>query len=318
MSNTKTIRWLLDHEPIELFVRTAEAFDKEIQRLTNGELRVEVTKLKDFEENTGSDSVNCRSIEYTNTNVFQATQVETKWIGHWWNPDFFALEMPFLFKDHEHADRVFNGPIGKRLLNQVTETSNVKALAFTYSGGYRVFATEGMVACAEDLQGLTCLTHINPVRVDTAKAFGCNVVTANPQEHNVVNELIAQANSVETTLPRFKHEAYDNGMQNIGITDHSMFLTTILFNKDFLASLTTAQQEAIAQAANHVAALERQWTVDEAAEFAADVKKQKEMSVNLVRFADSEVAKLKEMSKSVYVKYSDFFTANLLDEMLAA
>ena len=50
MSQTRTIRWVLYHEPIDLFIRTAEAFGDEIARLTDGRINVEIYSTTEFAE----------------------------------------------------------------------------------------------------------------------------------------------------------------------------------------------------------------------------------------------------------------------------
>jgi predicted nucleotidyltransferase len=44
----RTITWLLYHEPIDLFLRTANAFSKEIAQLTQGRLKVDVYTIKEY------------------------------------------------------------------------------------------------------------------------------------------------------------------------------------------------------------------------------------------------------------------------------
>ena len=50
MSQKHTIRWVLYHEPVDLFQRTAEAFGQEITRLTDGRINVEVYTVAEFAE----------------------------------------------------------------------------------------------------------------------------------------------------------------------------------------------------------------------------------------------------------------------------
>ena len=46
--NKQKIKWLLFHEPAELFIRTAEHFEKEINRLTGDRYEIEILKLEDY------------------------------------------------------------------------------------------------------------------------------------------------------------------------------------------------------------------------------------------------------------------------------
>jgi TRAP-type C4-dicarboxylate transport system substrate-binding protein len=70
----------------------------------------------------------------------------------------------------------------------------------------------------------------------------------------------AKGTAVETTYIRFTGK-------HVLKTNHSMFLTTILTGSKFWNSLTAEQQTAFATAAKRVAKIERQWSVDDAAEY---------------------------------------------------
>jgi TRAP-type C4-dicarboxylate transport system substrate-binding protein len=79
------------------------------------------------------------------------SQMYTTWLAEKIDPDMLALEMPFIFEDHDHATRVLEGEVGETLLDKITEKSNVRGMAFTYSGGFRNVITNKKIST---LQGL--------------------------------------------------------------------------------------------------------------------------------------------------------------------
>jgi TRAP-type C4-dicarboxylate transport system substrate-binding protein len=319
MTQIRKIRWLLEHEPIELFQRTAEAFDKEIRALTNNTIQIEIYKKEEYTAKFGKTKDEVADVLLmVNTAQIEMTQTQIVNVGAWANPDFFALEMPYLFKDHKHATRVLDGQIGGQLLNSIEETTAAKGLAFTYSGGYRVFAANKQIRTVEDLQGLTCLTEMNPVRVDTAKLFGYNVVADRPRSMKDRADMVSACDVVETTLPRYINEAHGSGHRNIGVTNHSMYLTTILINKDFYNSLTEDQQRAIDATSMKIAALEREWSVDDATELAQNTDKHTALDIDYHELDATEIAKLKEIVQPLYTKYSNIFSPLLIERMIKA
>lgn len=318
MSQIRKIRWVLDHQPVELFVRTARAFDEKIRELTNNTVQVDIYTTEEYSQKFfAGAALPANPLTVVDSGDAEVTQVEIQWVGAWYNSDFFALEMPYLFRDHDHATRVLDGKIGKNLLNQLEKTSSTKGLAFTYSGGYRVFASNQPVMTADDLKKVTCVSTLNPVRVDTVTAMGCNVIANSPGSAGR-SGLIGSAGTVETTLPRYEIEAYDQGCKYISATDHSMFLTSILVNKDFFNSLTEEQQAAMQTASDYVSKLERQWTVSEAKEIAQDHDMHARKGIQFHAFAQSEIVKLKDMVKPVYEKYQDVFSPRLVDDIINA
>ena len=47
---TRTIRWVLAHEPYDLFLRAAEKFAAEVSEKTHGEIAIEVLGLTEYTE----------------------------------------------------------------------------------------------------------------------------------------------------------------------------------------------------------------------------------------------------------------------------
>jgi len=319
MSQTRTIRWVLYHEPVDLFLRTAKAFSEEIARTTNGRLAVEILTTQEFAEKYNKDA-GLEPLSWMQSGDVEMTQVQVVHLGIWHAPEFYALELPFLFDNHEHATRVLEGDIGETMLGNLDSKTPVHGLAFTYSGGYRCLALDREINKAEDLQGLTMVTNTNPVSIDTAEAFGCIAVPVNLKEAVNVNRNLENNhngnNAIETTLPRYEKEAKSAVRTHVSNTRHNMYLTSILIAKEFWASLSTEDQEAIKAAAMHSSKLERQWTVDDSAKIANSAEEQAKMGISYTEFADSERAKLKELVQPMYNKYRQIFGVDLVDGII--
>ena len=48
MQETKKIKWLIAHEPVDLFLRTAKAFSKDVYERTNGAIEIEIFTASEF------------------------------------------------------------------------------------------------------------------------------------------------------------------------------------------------------------------------------------------------------------------------------
>ena len=319
MSQTRTIRWVLYHEPIELFLRTAQSFAEELTRITNGKLNVEIYTLPEFAEKFNK-TADLEPIVWMQNGDVEITQLHVAHIGVWHAPDFYALEMPFLFDSHEHATRVLEGDIGKGLLAGLEENTPVRGLAFTYSGGYRVMALDREVKTAEELKGLTLVTGSNPVQIDTAEAFGCVAVPVSYHNHYSLEKDSRTNNNgnnaVETTIPRYEKEAKSEAHTFVSNTKHSMYLTSIIIAKEFWNSLTAEEQEAVQAAAMHSSRLERQWTVEDSDKVNGSKEEQDKLGIVYNEFSAEECAKLKASVQPVYDKYRQFFTPDLIDGII--
>jgi len=315
MKKTHTIRWVLYHEPIHLFVRTAKVFSEEIQRLTDNRINVEVYSMKEYADKF-HDGTTYDPIQLIQADEIEMSQLQINNIAAWDANDFYALEMPYLFRDHDHATRVLDGEIGQQLLNSLNHVSPVHGLAFTYSGGFRVLATDRPINTVDDLSSVNLLsTTINPVMIETAKSFGCNTIPC------VIRDSVSEASSqpgvsIETTLPRYEHESNTKIQKYITNTKHSMYLTSILISKEFWNSLDKEDQALVKQAAMAAGVQERTWSVNESADFAVDVEKHEKLGISYNEFPEEEIAKLKEAVIPLYDKYAQFFSPGLIDGII--
>ena len=92
-----------------------------------------------------------------------------------------------------------------------------------------------------------------------------------------------------------------------------MYLTSIVISSQFWSSLSTEDQESMKKVAMQCAALERQWTLEDAEAIATDPAQQEKLGINSYKeFADEEVEKLTQMVQPLYHKYEDIFTSGLL------
>ena len=126
----QTIRWVLAHEPLDIFLRAAEKFAQQVSLASNGELEVEILGLKEYaaKYNNGVAVTYPELVEYLNTGKLEISQMYTHCLGLY-AKDMKALDLPFLFNDDDHAARVLDGRIGQNILRglQVNKKSqNVK------------------------------------------------------------------------------------------------------------------------------------------------------------------------------------------------
>lgn len=309
----KTIRWVIAHEPIDLFLRAAERFTKAVREQTNGELDIEILSLTEYSEkyNNGKKVTKHDLLQLMEDGVVEASQMYTTWLGHY-NKDMFVLDMPFLFRDHEHADRVLEGEIGEYLLEGLEKNSAVRGLAFTYSGGFRIIPAQKELATVDAFRGTKIRTARSPVAVDTFKALGAEVIdTVELEEMNeAVRSGIIEAG--ESTFVRVIPLKQNEAFSVVNDTAHSLFLTSIIIATKFWATLDSKTQQIMKNAALDAARLERKESVEQIEDIIKDCADKK---VPVVKMDQTETDKFKSATKSVYDKYHDFFTTDLIEKI---
>src|SRR5210317_274395 len=121
----QNIKWLLYHEPVELFIRTAKDFQRHLDELTNSKYDIEILTVSDYQDKY-LDGMICDPFTELKEGRVQVSQIYTDEVGQFDATDFYALSMPYLFKSHDHAARVFEGDIGKQLFDRLYERTGVR------------------------------------------------------------------------------------------------------------------------------------------------------------------------------------------------
>ncbi|MHB8916601.1 MAG: TRAP transporter substrate-binding protein [Desulfocucumaceae bacterium] len=81
------------------------------------------------------------------------------------------VDIPFLFRDYAHVDKVLDGPVGRQLLDDL-EKANLKGLAFWENGFRNLTNSKRAVKTPEDAKGLKIRTMENKVHITAWKAAG--------------------------------------------------------------------------------------------------------------------------------------------------
>jgi TRAP-type C4-dicarboxylate transport system substrate-binding protein len=318
----KKLRWLIAHQPAYLFVRTAEAFAKELEKTCPGQFEIEILTMKQYIEKYGDipemrlKPGAVRGIEEgvgaDNKGVFipaEWSDAKTKWkavfdgmrqekfhlsqtqvtvIGGHLNDQFAVLDLPFLFDGHDHVSTVLDGEIGDRLCEEMGKKTKIKGLGFTYSGGYRVVGSNHVISDLNDLQSVNITT--TPMTKSFFKSFAADAESRLNQKIEEIAQSAENGGAVETTYLRFSGK-------NILKTNHSMFLTTILVGGEFFETLTSEQQEAFRAAAKVVAKLERQWSLDDAEKYEQEAASK---GIEIREITEAEREKMREAAPEQY------------------
>lgn len=313
----KKVRWVLAHEPIELFLRAARKFAALMEQMAPGELDVEILTLSEYSTkyNDGVPVTKHDLLGLMNDGKVEMSQMYTSTLGRAHNTDMRILDMPFLFRDHDHAKWVLEGEIGNELLKGLDEESkgfrSVKGLAFTYSGGFRMIPANKEIHTIEDFQGLPLRCNNSDIAKDTLKAVGAVPV---PIELEQINEGVQDGDIVggESTYPRFFGLGQNEHMNTINDAEHSLFLTTIIIEKSFWNSIPPELKTTIRESSRAAARAERVWSVED-----IDIVKSKcqEEDIKVVTMSDSERARFKEATAPLYDKFASTFPTGMVDRI---
>src|ERR1700680_1959718 len=151
-------------------VAATENLGKKLEAATNGRLSVQMFPSMQL----GGEK---ETIEQTQIGAIQMLRVSVGTMGPIVD-DINVINMPFLFKNTAHAQRMMDGPIGQELLDKVTASPNagLVALGWMDSGARSLYNTKRPIKTIADLKGLKFRVIGNPIFVDMMNALGGNGV----------------------------------------------------------------------------------------------------------------------------------------------
>lgn len=278
----KVIKFVAAHGPYELIMKPLQAFKDTVEKETQGRVKVEVV-VQD-----GVDDVNIEKMQEALAGVesgkYQMSQLYASDLASI-EKNLYALEVPFLFRDHDHSFATVDGEIGKELLAGLETKSDLKGLGFTYCGGYRIVVTKDKkIQTLNDLKGLTLATG-TPMSSAILKSLG--VVPQRKLQKGEIRKLVDQE-KIDGNVSVYPRYFYNNEYKIAPIANELFFniqYTILVMNKQFFNSLREEDQKVIQDAAQ-VASLQERHT---AISIAEDVNKNaKKYGIKIVQFKDQK------------------------------
>jgi TRAP-type C4-dicarboxylate transport system substrate-binding protein len=312
------IKWVLAHEPIDIFIRAAEKFKEVVEAKAPGQFEIEVLTLSEYSDKYNSaiteDNANRISkhdlLDHMDDGRIEMSQMYTYVLSKY-NNDLDALDLPFLFRDHDHAAKVFEGAIGEELLAGYTRNSNIQGMAFTYSGGFMNMPVNRQITSLSEMAGVNVRVSNSPVASATWAALGANPVVMDVER---VTEGIREGtiDAGESSWPRIYACQQNEVAESILEPNHRLLLTNIIINKDFLSGLTVEQQQVMKQAALEAGRFERAVAVAEVEPTKARCKQD---GIPVVRLSADDEQLFRDKSEQVYVQFANAFTPGLVESI---
>jgi tripartite ATP-independent transporter DctP family solute receptor len=151
-------------------VTAVEEMGKALEKATDGRLSVQMYASMQL----GGEK---EAIEQAQVGAIALARVSVGALGPVVN-DLNVLNLPFLFRDTTHMQKVIDGPIGQELLDKVTNspTANLVGLCWMDAGARNMYDTKRPIKDIADLKGLKVRVMGNPMFVDMMNDLGGNGV----------------------------------------------------------------------------------------------------------------------------------------------
>jgi len=224
-------------------------------------------------------------------------------------PKFGAIDLPFLFRDPQHAYAVLDGPIGDQLFAEA-EKQGWKGLAWAERGFRNLTNNKRPVNSPKDMEGLKIRLMQNEIYVDSFKALGANAVpmawtealTA-LQQHTIDG----QENPLNVIV---SFKLYDS-QKYMTITRHAYAPAPLIMSMLTWKKLSASQQAAVKKAAQEAAQFERDFNN------ASEAQWMKDLAAKGMIIAQPNLRPFLDAVKPVYEKYSERYGKEFIDAILA-
>lgn len=307
--NQITVKWLIAHQPTDVFKNATKVFADELAKDSNGHLKLEVVMPQDVGVAEG-DIPNAKVMQLLDSGNVQLATTYTVALGQKDNA-LWALNLPFAFSSYDQVSTFLDGTPGQQLLSTIGKSMNDEGLAFTMSGGFRIIASKDVaIQSPADMQGLRIGTSGGPVAEATLKALGAIPV---PLDLESGQADLTKLDGVETTYSRLSEVVGSNSpyTKYINETDHSVFLTVILADKTFMDSLSPSDQAAVRAAAFKAAQVERQ----DSEALAARTKIELAAGGSKITTLPTDRSLFERATRTVYAQFAPMFGSTVISSM---
>ncbi|MGH8765363.1 MAG: TRAP transporter substrate-binding protein [Burkholderiales bacterium] len=168
-------------------------------------------------------------IEQAQVGALQITRVSVGALGPVVD-DLNVFNMPFIFRNEAHMRMVIDGPIGKEMLDKVSNSSaRLIALGWMDGGTRNVYAAKPITKPA-DLKGLKVRMMGNPIFVETMNAMGGNGIAMGYNElYSALQTHVVDG--AENNPPSFLTANHYQVVKVYSLTGHLIIPEIFVFSK---------------------------------------------------------------------------------------
>jgi tripartite ATP-independent transporter DctP family solute receptor len=278
-------------------VAAVEAMGKKLEAATSGRLSIQMFPAMQL----GGEK---EMIEQAQVGALQIARVSVGAIGPVVD-DLNVFNLPFVFRDGAHMEKVIDGEIGTELLAKITgaEKTGLIGLAWMNAGTRNVYNAKRPIKSLEDLKGLKIRMMGNPLFVDTMNALGGNGIAMGfDQLYNAMQTGVVDG--AENNFPTFIAQNHFQVAKNISMTEHLIIPEILVFSKKSWDALSKEDQALVAKFGKE-SQLEQRALWYKAEEEA--LGKMKAAGIEIIRFADKKA--FQDAVKPVWDKYGAKYTA---------
>ena len=262
-------------------VAVEQVFKKEIARLTNNQLQVDVfpsMQLGGAKENV--DAVRSGTLAITWVGAAFLSRIV---------PELEAVSLPFVFPNRETAFRVIDGPVGAAIDARLQDKGFI-SLGWMELGMRHVTNSRGPIKTMADLKGLKLRLQPNETHLATFRALGANPIAMDVKElYSALEQRVVDAQENPYTV--IAANRYSEVQKHVSNTGHFFDLIAVVASKKAFEQLKPEVQKAVREAMTTTIAFQRKLAAED------ETKRFGELKAKML-YTEIAPAALEEMRKA--------------------
>ena len=216
-------------------VAAIASMGKKLEAATNGRLSVQIYPSMQL----GGEK---EAIEQAQVGALALARVSVGALGPVVD-DLNVFNLPYLFRNTAHMQKVIDGPIGQELLDKVTNNpkAGLVGLCWMDAGARSLYDTKKPIRNIEDLKGMKFRVMGNPMFIDMMNALGGNGVSMGYDQ--VFNALqTGVVDGAENNPPSFVFDNHYTVAKYYTLDEHLIVPEIVVMSRRVWDSLTPADQ----------------------------------------------------------------------------
>lgn len=176
-------------------------------------------------------------------------------------PEVKIVDIPFLFRDYDHARKVMDGPIGQDLQKKMAAKGLIN-LAWTENGFRHMTNSKRPIHSASDAAGLKMRTMENKVHMDGYKTFG---ILPTPMAFPELFTALQQGtvDGQENPIPVILSSKFSQVQKHLSLTGHVYSPAALIISPAVWNKLSDADKKVFSEAAKKGATAQRKKVNDD-------------------------------------------------------
>jgi tripartite ATP-independent transporter DctP family solute receptor len=186
-------------------------------------------------------------------------------------PEVKIVDIPFLFRDYDHARKTMDGAIGQDILKKM-QGKGLIGLAWTENGFRHMTNSKRAIVHASDASGLKLRTMENKVHMEGYKTFGL-LPTPMPFPELFTALQQGTVDGQENPIPVILSSKFSQVQKHLSLTAHVYSPAVLLLSPKVWDKLSDADKKVFVEAAKKGGAAQRKKVNDDESNGIAQLKK---------------------------------------------